>query len=232
MTGARYGVRPGPNNGQIGLSFSGHQLSCIRGERLVFQDLDFSVSPGSALLLRGPNGSGKSTLLRLAAGFLKAEQGSLSFALPDGSLETNPEAFREHIHYVGHLDPVKAAFTVTENLAFYASFDGTPQSVANIPQALERMGLGHLADIPGRYLSAGQRRRLNIARIAAVKKPLWLLDEPSVSLDDASVALLADLINDHCAAGGMVMAATHIDLGFESTATLELAPARSLAYIS
>ena len=212
------------------MSFSGHNLTCIRGERLVFQNLDFSVSPGMALLLRGPNGSGKSTLLRLAAGFLKPEQGKIAFTHEDGAQETDSETFREHIHYVGHLDPVKPAFTVAENLEFWSGFEGNPDPKSGTAEALERMALSHLADVPGRYLSAGQRRRLNIARIAAAKKPVWLLDEPSVSLDDASVSLLADLIADHRSSGGMVIAATHIDLGFESSETLNLAPAQMPDY--
>jgi heme exporter protein A len=212
------------------MGFSGHNLTCIRGERMVFVDLGFSVEPGNALLLRGPNGSGKSTLLRLAAGFLKPEQGHLAYTRSDGSEDRDVETFREHIHYVGHLDPVKPAFTVFENLEFWSGFEGNPDPKSGAEEALERMALSHIADVPGRYLSAGQRRRLNIARIAAAKKPVWLLDEPSVSLDDASVALLANLIADHRADGGMVIAASHIDLGFESSETLTLAPAQMPEY--
>jgi heme exporter protein A len=212
------------------LGFSGHNLSCIRGERLVFQDLSFSVAPGKALLLRGPNGSGKSTLLRLAAGFLKPDSGHLGYTAEDGKEIRETEGFRDQIHYVGHLDPVKPAFTVAENLEFWAEFEGSPDPRAGVSEALEKMGLGHIADVPGRYLSAGQRRRLNIARIAAAKKPVWLLDEPSVSLDDASVTLLAGLIGEHRNSGGMVIAATHIDLGFESSETLTLEPAKMPDY--
>ena len=127
-----------------------------------------------ALLLRGPNGSGKSTLLRLAAGFLKPEQGHIAYTREDGAHETDSETFREHIHYVGHLDPVKPAFTVAENLEFWSGFEGNPDPKSGTAEALERMALSHIADVPGRYLSAGQRRRLNIARIAAAKKPVWL----------------------------------------------------------
>jgi heme exporter protein A len=214
------------------MGFSGHNLTCIRGERVVFQNLGFSVEPGMALLLRGPNGSGKSTLLRLAAGFLKPEQGHLAFTREDGREDRDVETFREYIHYVGHLDPVKPAFSVAENLEFWAGFEGNPDPVSGTAEALDRMALSHIADVPGRYLSAGQRRRLNIARIAAANKPIWLLDEPSVSLDDASVALLASLIADHCAEGGMVIAATHIELGLESSDTLTLEPAQMPEYVS
>ena len=212
------------------MSFSGHNLTCIRGERVVFEGLNFSVAPGMALLLRGPNGSGKSTLLRLAAGFLKPEEGHLAFHHEDGQEIEDREDFRELIHYVGHLDPVKPAFTVAENLEFWSGFEGNLDPEGGAAAALEKMGLAHIADVPGRYLSAGQRRRLNLARIAAAHKPVWLLDEPSVSLDNASVALLANLITEHRNAGGMVIAATHIDLGFESSEILELAPARMPEY--
>lgn len=202
--------------------FSGHDLTCIRGERMVFQDLSFSIASGDALILRGPNGSGKSTLLRLAAGLLKPAAGALSW---QGS-EDGGDDHHDKIHYVGHLDAVKAAFTVQENLAFWCAFDGSQTVEADCAAALDRLGLGHIADVPGRYLSAGQRRRLNIARIAATPKPLWLLDEPSVSLDDASVARLVDLIAEHRKSGGMVMVATHIDLALEGADTLHLTSAQ------
>jgi len=205
------------------LTFSGQDLSCIRGERVVFQNLSFSISSGDALILRGPNGSGKSTLLRLAAGLLKPAIGSLSW---QGD-EAASDDYHDKIHYVGHLDAVKAAFTVQENLAFWCAFEGSPTVEADCAAALDRLGLSHIADVPGRYLSAGQRRRLNIARIAATAKPLWLLDEPSVSLDDASVARLVDLIADHRRSGGMVMVATHIDLALEGADTLHLASAQA-----
>lgn len=200
--------------------FSGYNLTCIRGERLVFEDLSFAVSAGEALVLRGPNGSGKSTLLRLAAGLLKAAEGTLAWS--DGA-----EDAADRIHYLGHLDAVKPSFTVAENVEFWAAFEGAGDAATDAARALERLGLGHIADVPGRYLSAGQRRRLNIARIAATKKPLWLLDEPSVSLDSAAVAMLAELIAEHREGGGMVMVATHIDLGMADGNTLHLGEARA-----
>lgn len=205
------------------MAFSGHDLTCIRGERIVFQNLSFAVAEGAALILRGPNGSGKSTLLRLAAGFLKPEHGELKWGDDNGDGDGDGgDDYRDQIHYVGHLDAVKPAFSVAENLGFWAAFDGSAAVEADCARALEKVGLDHIADVPGRYLSAGQRRRLNIARIAATPKPLWLLDEPSVSLDDASVAQLAALIAEHRAAGGMVMVATHIDLAMDQAETLHL----------
>ena len=199
--------------------FSGHDLACIRGERIVFQNLSFSVASGDALVLRGPNGSGKSSLLRLAAGLLKPAHGRLSWQSDAGVAEDD---YQDQIHYVGHLDAVKPAFSVLENLAFWAAYDGSQTVDADCASALDRLGLGHIADVPGRFLSAGQRRRLNIARIAATPKPLWLLDEPSVSLDDASVGQLVALMAEHRQGGGVVIVATHIDLALEGADTLVL----------
>jgi heme exporter protein A len=204
------------------MAFSGHDLTCIRGERVVFQNLSFSVAVGEALILRGPNGSGKSTLLRLAAGFLKPAQGELKWRDARAGAGDDLDDYRDKIHYLGHLDAVKPALSVAENLEFWVAFDGSRSVDADCERALDQLDLSHLADVPGRYLSAGQRRRLNIARVAATAKPLWLLDEPSVSLDDASVARLADLIAGHRAGGGMAMIATHIDLAMEDARTLYL----------
>ncbi len=208
------------------MTFSGQNLSCVRGERLVFEELSFDVAEGEALVLRGPNGSGKSTLLRLAAGFLKPAAGKLIWREnPSGD---EADDFRDRMHYVGHLDAVKPAFTVTENLAFWAAFEGSATPDDDAAKGLDRLGLSRIADVPGRYLSAGQRRRLNIARIAAIPKPLWLLDEPSVSLDTDAVAMLAGLIAEHRASGGMVMVATHIDLGVEDGNVLRLDAAKTI----
>jgi heme exporter protein A len=187
-------------------TFAGHDLTCIRGERLVFRGLSFAVSAGGALALRGPNGAGKSTLLRLCAGFIQPAQGRLEW---DGA-SAEPEAWRGRIAYVGHADPVKAGLTLRDNLGFWAALNGG----GDVDRALDRFGLAALADTPGRFLSAGQKRRANLARLLVQQATLWLLDEPTTALDAASVGRLADAVADHRAGGGMVMAATHIDLGF------------------
>lgn len=187
-------------------TFAGHDLTCIRGERLVFRGLSFAVTAGGALALRGPNGAGKSTLLRLCAGFIAPAKGRLEW---DGA-SAEPEAWRARIAYVGHADPVKAGLTLRDNLGFWAALNGG----GDVDRALDRFGLKPLADTPGRFLSAGQKRRANLARLLVQKATLWLLDEPTTALDAASVARLADAVAEHRAAGGMVMAATHIDLGF------------------
>ena len=199
------------------MGFNGEALTCIRGDRLVFEGLSFDLAPGGCLVLRGPNGAGKSSLLRLCAGFLAPAEGRLCF---DGEpIDDDRETHRARLTYVGHLDPLKPVLTVEENLAFWAGMNGASESVGD---ALDRFGMAGLADLPARYLSAGQRRKVNLARLATSPAVLWLLDEPTTALDDAAVAALVALIAAHRANGGMVMAATHIDLGLPDTATLRL----------
>ncbi|SMH55460.1 heme ABC exporter ATP-binding protein CcmA [Azospirillum agricola] len=190
--------------------FAGSELSCLRGDRLVFTGLEFSLAPGGALVLLGPNGSGKSSLLRVMAGLLKPIRGRLSW---DGvAVADEPEQHRTKIQYVGHLDAVKPVLTAAENLAFWAALGGAADPDANARTALERLGVPHIAAVPGRYLSAGQKRRLNLARLLAAPKPLWLLDEPTVALDRAAIALFEGLIAEHRAGGGMVVLSTHTDI--------------------
>ena len=198
------------------MSFTAETLACVRGERMVFRDLSFAIEPGGALLLQGPNGSGKSSLLRLCAGFLAAAHGRLLWNGAD--VAADMESWRERFLYVGHLDAIKPAFTVRRNLEFWAALCG-----GDVNAALARFDMAGLADVPGRYLSAGQRRRANLARLALRPAPLWLLDEPTTALDKSAVALLAAAVAAHRAAGGMVLAATHLDLGLANVAVLELA---------
>ena len=198
-------------------SFAGEGLLCIRGERTVFTALDFSASGGDALVLSGPNGSGKSSLLRVMAGLLAPAAGTL---LRDGmAVQDDPEFHRASLHYVGHLDAVKPVLTVAENLAFWAGVRGATSTVS---EALETFGLTPLATMSARLLSSGQRRRLNLARIAATPAPLWLLDEPAVGLDTASVENLTGLIAAHRAKGGIVIFSTHTDLGIADCTTLRV----------
>lgn len=181
-------------------------LTCLRGGRIVFADLSFSVGAGEAIQVVGPNGAGKSSLLRLIAGLVPVAAGSL--VLEGGDAEAR---IGEQAHYCGHQDAFKQALTVAENLGFWTDFlggGGLPPEAA-----LARLGLGHLADLPAAYLSAGQRRRLALARLLTVSRPLWLLDEPTAALDRASQGELAALMAEHVAAGGIVMAATHGPLG-------------------
>ena len=192
----------------------GDGLAVIRGERLVFSGLGFRVEPGGALLLIGPNGSGKSTLLRLVAGLVRAEAGRLSWQGTDALADLADHAAR--VAYLGHLDAVKPGLTVAENLLVWGFRE-------RIARALDTVGLAALADLPAKMLSAGQRRRLALARLALRPAPIWLLDEPTLGLDTASVERFGAMLAEHRAGGGLVMAATHLPLPLPGYAELSLA---------
>ena len=196
----------------------GDGLACVRGERLVFEALSFVLAQGEAMVLRGPNGSGKTSFLRLVAGLLRREAGALTWRGRD--VADDPEAWRADLCFVGHLDAIKPLFTVAENVTFWARIAGAGEF--RVGEALERFGLGDLSDVPARFLSAGQRRRVGLARLVAAPAPVWLLDEPTVSLDAATVSTLTGVMKEHRAAGGLVIAATHADL--------DLADAKTLAF--
>jgi len=197
--------------------FSGQDLLCFRGERIVFSGLEFSVDPGQALVLRGPNGSGKSSLLRLMAGFLRPRRGTIAWG--GEAIREDPEAHNRRFHYVGHLDAVKPVLSVTENVGFWATMrDGEPR----VEEALTAFAITGLADVPGRFLSAGQKRRVNLARIVASPADLWLLDEPTTALDSDAIALLVQAIAEHRATGGMVIASTHAEIGLGDATTLNV----------
>ncbi|MGB8276138.1 MAG: heme ABC exporter ATP-binding protein CcmA [Alphaproteobacteria bacterium] len=200
--------------------FEGRDLVCVRGERVVFAGLTFALASGDALLLVGPNGSGKSTLLRLMAGLLRPAAGSILWQ--GAPITADPGSHNRRLHYVGHLDAVKPALTVRENLSFWASFNGSSRTEDAISGALRHFAIEHLSDIPARLLSAGQRRRLSLSRLLAVKAPLWLLDEPTVALDRASIAALAEAVRQHRENGGMAVIATHAAIEMEAAITLEL----------
>jgi heme exporter protein A len=187
----------------------GSDLVCVRGGRQVFDGLSFAVDAGSALLVSGANGAGKTSLLRMVAGLLRAEAGRIELRAGDPELTTAEQA-----HFLGHQDALKPALTVAENLQFWSRYLGDDGSESS--GALDTVGLGGLADLPAGYLSAGQRRRLSMARLLAVKRPIWLLDEPTAALDSSGQVRLADLMHQHLAGGGMIIAATHGPLGIEA----------------
>lgn len=198
-------------------------LTCDRGERRVFSGVRFDISGGDALALVGPNGSGKSSLLRLIAGLLPAAAGTLAW---NGvSVAEDPDAHRAHLHYLGHLDAIKPALTPVETLTFHARLRGRLANRPSVMAALDAFGLGRLADLPGRFLSQGQRRRVALARLLVAPAPLWLLDEPTNGLDAESLERLSDVIDRHRAAGGLLIAATHGGLDLGAHATLELGAA-------
>jgi heme exporter protein A len=190
-------------------------LAVFRGERLVFRDLSFQVPTGGALLLVGANGSGKSTLLRLLAGLVRPEAGRLLWNGEDTLADLAGHARR--VAYMGHLDAVKPGLTVLENLRFAASLTGRVAT-----DALEAVGLAGLADLPARMLSAGQKRRLALSRLVLSEAPLWLLDEPTLGLDTASIARFGTMLAAHRAGGGMVVTATHVPLPLEAPGELRL----------
>lgn len=180
-------------------------LALERGGRLLFQDIDFAVAGGETLVVTGPNGAGKSSLLRVVAGLLSPTAGTIRLA---GGDEEAPHGAK--LHYLGHQDAVKPALSVAEALGFWATFLGGTR--ARLDEALDAVGLLALADLPSAYLSAGQRRRLALARLIAAPRPLWLLDEPTAALDAAAERRLGSLITDHVSRGGIVVAATHAAL--------------------
>jgi heme exporter protein A len=188
------------------MRLSGRDVSCVRGGRDVFSGLNFEAASGEALAVMGPNGSGKTSLLRLIAGLLTPAKGSIELEGAGAEL-----TLAEQAHYLGHRDAIKPALSVSENLTFWRDFLG---GAAFDPQAmLVEVGLEHAADLPASFLSAGQRRRLSIARLLAVRRPVWLLDEPTNALDSAGQAMFARLMADHLSGGGMIIAATHMPLG-------------------
>lgn len=182
-------------------------LTCVRGHHVVLRELSFVTRGGTGLILTGPNGSGKTTLLRTVAGFLRPQTGRVF--LEDSDSE---RTLTEQLHYVGHLDGIKSSLTVYENLIFWHRYFVAATSGARIEEALDLLGLWELADIPGGYLSAGQRRRLSLARLLVAERPIWLLDEPTVALDAASQVLLNELLNNHIKSGGIALVATHLPL--------------------
>ncbi|MFY0612824.1 MAG: heme ABC exporter ATP-binding protein CcmA [Hyphomicrobiaceae bacterium] len=209
------------DRGVDGLTVNG--LSVERGGRLVVSDLSFDVPFGQALLLTGPNGAGKTTLIRALAGLLPAADGEISLA--DAR---DDEPLGTQCHYVAHANAAKLELSVRENLQFWLNFLGGADGAEVV--AMAEVGLAALADIPVRYLSAGQQRRVAIARLLIARRPVWLLDEPTVSLDAANMARLVTFGNAHLASGGIIIAATHTPLGFEPMIELRLEPVDLLGF--
>jgi len=175
----------------------------------VFSGLDFEASAGQALAVTGRNGSGKTSLLRLIAGLLTPDGGSIALEGAEAELTLGEQA-----HYLGHRDALKPALSVEENLGFWRDFLGS--EISDPGGSLAAVGLDHAAHLPAAYLSAGQRRRLSLARLIAVRRPVWLLDEPTAALDAGGQSMFAGLMRDHLARGGMIVAATHGPLGIEA----------------
>ncbi|MBC6440698.1 MAG: heme ABC exporter ATP-binding protein CcmA [Rhodospirillales bacterium] len=192
-------------------------LTCERGGRRLFVALSFALEPGEIMVLRGPNGSGKSSLLRLMAGLMPAAEGTLRW---HGAETTeNPTAWRRAMVFTGHGNPVKPNLSVRENLTFWSGFEN---GTVAVDEALDALDLGWLADLPSVMLSAGQQRRLGLARLALRPGGCWLMDEPTVTLDTASVERLHILVARHRQNGGIAVLATHEGIEFEDVRTLTL----------
>lgn len=199
------------------LVLEARNLAAARGLRPLFEGLSFQVAAGESLELRGPNGSGKSTLLRILAGLTRPHTGTVKLS---GSEDANG------LHYLGHLDAVKPTETAGEQAGFWARYFGREPAVAK--DAMKRVGLSSRANVPGRGLSAGQKRRLALTRLLIEPRPLWLLDEPTAALDGEGRNLVARLVAEHCAGGGMVIAAVHGE-GFAGSRVLDLSKLKTKA---
>jgi heme exporter protein A len=193
----------------------GENLSLERGGRRLFAGLSFEVREGEALVIQGSNGAGKSSLLRAIAGFLPFSGGHLRHEGGDAHGRLGEQA-----HYLGHADSLRSALTAEENLAFWAVVQGG--GVFGVQPALERLGLPHVLDFPVRALSAGQKRRVALARLLVVRREIWLLDEPATALDVGSQTLLADTMQYHLSQGGLIVVATHAPLGIVATREVRL----------
>ena len=203
------------------MRLTAENLSARRGEDLIFKNISFNLGAGECLVLTGKNGSGKSTLLRTVAGLLRPESGRVTW-ISDGA-EAGMRA-AEACHYLGHRNAMKAELTVSENLSFWREFLGdiSGNTGMSVGEAAEQVGLGGITHLPFGYLSAGQQRRMAFAKLLVAWRPVWILDEPTAALDVSAESVFTELIKNHLATGGIVLAATHQPLGLENARELKM----------
>jgi heme exporter protein A len=202
------------------MSLTLSNITCARGDRVLFSGLDLSLARGDVLLVRGANGSGKSSLLRLIAGLLRPAEGEVQWT--EEGEDAGPQT---RLHYLGHLDALKAAMSVRETLTFWARMLGGGADVTPATErAIDAWHLQSLADLPCGVLSAGQRRRVALAQLNLTERPLWLLDEPTGPLDAAGVQLVESAIRHHCGRGGVAVIATHRAMDVGEARVLDLGP--------
>lgn len=205
------------------------ELAGSRGGNILFSGLNFSLAAGEGLAVSGPNGVGKSTLLRILAGLLPTTSGNFNL---NGANGAALPVF-EFAHYLGHRNSMKAELTVAENLKFWKSYQaGEEEAGLEVEEAIDAVGLDGVGHLPFGYLSAGQKRRIALARLLVAERPLWLLDEPTAALDRRSEQLFRDIAADHLAAGGMLIAATHLPLGIDGLGSLVMEPSAAKAHDS
>lgn len=199
-------------------AFIGENIRCVRGERLVLDGAGFRLADGGALILKGANGAGKSTLLRLMAGLMRPVSGRILW--DDAEIADDAAGHNQRMVYIGHADAIKPLLSVYENVAFWAELSGhagtTPEA------AMQTFAIDHLQELPARYLSAGQRRRVGLCRMLTQGAQLWLLDEPTTALDQATTDVLTHVIEKHRQNGGMVAISTHGEMGLGNSQTLTL----------
>jgi heme exporter protein A len=207
------------------MRFRASNIAIDRGGRRLLSNLSFELNAGEALAVVGPNGAGKTSLLRALAGLLPLAEGALSH---EGGVED--AALGEEAHYLGHANGLKDGLTPRENLEFWAAMLDLDRREGLSPRAaLEHLGLAHTVDFPVRALSAGQKRRVALARLLVARRPLWLLDEPLNALDEASQRRFSEIMREHLAGGGLIVAATHARLDIDGARQLPLGAERAPA---
>ncbi|MBL94847.1 MAG: Cytochrome c biogenesis ATP-binding export protein CcmA [Alphaproteobacteria bacterium MarineAlpha3_Bin5] len=198
--------------------FEARNLKCCRGDRTVFRGLSFCLEEGQALVLKGRNGSGKSSLIRILAGLLSPVSGDVIW---EGETVFNePEEHFQRFQYIGHLNAIKPTLTISENITYWVKLHGG--KLAYLTKALKKFDLENVLDLPVRFLSAGQKRRVGLVRLIVSSSVIWLLDEPATSLDNAMIEQLENIIRDHRKEGGIVILSTHQNLKLDDAIELQL----------